>query len=98
MPAKSSPLDAIPTSVLKTCIDVFTPLIARLAQLSFAEGKFPECYKIASVAPLPKKKGADIDDVTNYRPISNLHTISKILEKILMSKVLAHQEEIYPIL
>ena len=92
MPAKSSPLDAIPTSALKTCIDVFAPIIARLARLSFSEGKFPEHYKSASVTPLLKKKGVDIDDVTNYRPISNLHTISKIVERIFMSRVLAHVE------
>jgi hypothetical protein len=45
MPAKSSPLDSIPTSVIKTCAETFALLIARLVTLSFAEGEFPEKYK-----------------------------------------------------
>jgi len=56
MPNKSSPFDSIPTSVIKSCSDVFAPLIAHLAKLSFSEGKFPSRYKTASVTPLLKKK------------------------------------------
>ena len=52
MPAKSSPMDAFPTSIMKSCADIFSPLIARLAALSFKEGVFPERYKTASVTPL----------------------------------------------
>ena len=37
MSSKSSPMDFMPTSVLKKCSGVFAPLIARLANLSFAE-------------------------------------------------------------
>ena len=60
MPAKSSPLDSIPTSVLKSCVDLFAPLIARLAGLCFDEGVFPARYKTACVTPLLKKKCLDI--------------------------------------
>ena len=49
MPAKSSPVDEIPTSIIKSCVDVLEPLIARLATLSFREGVFPAIYKTASV-------------------------------------------------
>ena len=37
MPGKSSPVDHIPTSVIKSCVDVFAALIAHLAKLSFSE-------------------------------------------------------------
>ena len=37
MPGKSSPVDHIPTFVIKSCVDVFAALIAKLA---FSEGKF----------------------------------------------------------
>ena len=40
MPAKSSPTDCIPTTVLKSCADVFAPPIARLAVLCLDEGVF----------------------------------------------------------
>ena len=34
MPSKSSPLDVLPCSLLKTCTDTFSPVIAKLANLS----------------------------------------------------------------
>ena len=71
MSSKSSPVDCIPTSIIKTCPDVFAPLIAYLAKLSFSEGRFPSRYKTASVTPLLKKKDLDSEAACNYRPISN---------------------------
>src|SRR5664279_1244603 len=78
MPAKSSPLDTVPTSVLKSCIDIFAPAISTLANVSFAQGVFPARFKTAQVLPLLKKKGLDKAQPSNYRPISNLVTISKL--------------------
>ena len=80
IPAKSSKMDAILTSLLKSCADVFAPLIARLAAMSFRDGTFPSRFKTASVTPLLKKPGLDSDVPGNFRPISNLNNISKILE------------------
>jgi hypothetical protein len=42
--------------------------------------------------PLLKKKGFDRDNAANYRPISNLHTVSKIAENCFMPRVIAHIE------
>ena len=81
IPGKSSSMDALPTALLKSCADVFAPLIARLAALSFCDGQFPSRFKIASVTPLLKKPGLDSDVPGNFRPISNLNNISKILER-----------------
>jgi hypothetical protein len=92
MPAKSSPIDCIPTSVLKSNSDIFAPLIARLAALCFNEGVFPQRFKTACVTPLIKKKGMDEDSAANYRPISNLHTISKIIERLFLTRVIDHVE------
>ena len=93
MPAKSSPLDSIPTSVIKTCAETFAVLVTRLITLSFAEGKFPDKYKFASVTPLLKKEGLDSDSFSNYRPISNLQTISKIVERVFMSRLVDHVKQ-----
>jgi len=92
MPNKSSLVDSIPTSVIKSCYDVFALLIAHLAKLSFSEGKFPSRYKTASVTPLLKKKELDPDIASNYRPISNLYTISKMLERLFMAHMRPHVE------
>jgi hypothetical protein len=56
MPANSSPVDTILTSIIKSCADVFASLIKRLVELSFNEGVFLACYETASVTPLLKKK------------------------------------------
>jgi len=87
---KTSPLDYIHTSVLKACSDQFAPLIVHLANLSFAEGRFPDQFKLAQVTPLLKKVGLDASDPTNYRPISNLNTISKIIERLCLARLLPH--------
>ena len=92
MPAKSSPIDSIPTSIIKSCSEIFSILITRLATLSFRDGSFPGCYKTASVTPLLKKKDLDRDNPANFRPISNLHTISKVLERLFLSRINAHVE------
>ena len=60
MPSKSSPLDVLPCTLLKSCADVFAPVITRLANMSFQSGKFPACYKRAQVLPLLKKAGLDL--------------------------------------
>jgi hypothetical protein len=66
------------------------PLICRLANLSFTEGIFPEIFKVGKITPLLKKRGADINDPANYRPITNLNTIGKILERLAQVQLRQH--------
>ena len=61
---------------------MFAPLITRITTLYFHEEIFPSTYKAVSAEPLLKKEGLDLDNVTYYRPISNLQTISKIVERL----------------
>ena len=90
LPGKTSPLDVIPTSLLKNCTDIFVPIIVRLANLSFGEGKFPSKFARAQVTPILKKDGLDPEIPSNYRPISNLNTLSKILERLFLSRLKIH--------
>ena len=85
MPSKKSPLDVLPCSLLKACTETFSPVIAKLANLSMQTRKFPSRYKQAEVLPLLKKSGLDRSSLENYRQISNLSTISKILERLICS-------------
>ena len=73
--------------MVKACSDVFAPMITKLANLSFAEGRFPSQFKLAQVTPLLKKAGLDTSDPANYRPISNLNTISKIIESLVLARL-----------
>jgi hypothetical protein len=89
---KSSPIDIIPTSIIKSCCDVFAPYSHRLAALSLSEGDFPSRYKTAAVTSLFKKKGPDRHNTANNRPIFNLHPVSKIVHRLFLSRVAAHME------
>lgn len=88
--SSTSNQDFLPTSLLKSCPAVFSEIICHLANLSFATGVFPSQFKSASVTPLLKKPHLDPSCLSNYRPISHLNTISKILERLLLSVLQPH--------
>ena len=90
MSNKSSPLDYIPTSLLKSCANTFSILISHLANLSFTQATFPSKFKLALISPLLKKPGLPKSDLANFRPISNLNTIGKILERLALSRFFPH--------
>jgi len=84
---KSSPLDVLPASLLRSSVNVFAPILAHMANLSFAERCFPTAFKTAQVLPLLKKAGLDRDDMSSYRPISNLTTASKVIERLFLNRL-----------
>ena len=51
---------------------------------------FPSCYKLGHVIPLLKKPGMPKKDPSSYRPITNLCTFSKILEKLVLARLRPH--------
>ena len=71
-PAKSCELDPVPTWLLKHLASVIAPTICHLCNLSMKNGVFTAQLKQARVQPLLKKSCLDPDDVSSYRPISNL--------------------------
>ena len=88
--SKSSPIDIIPVSLLKSCHHTFAVLLARLADISFSSGKFPDLYKVARITPLPKKPSLDPSDLSSYRPIANLRTMGKLLERLAQAQLRPH--------
>jgi hypothetical protein len=62
----------------------------RLANPSFAERRFPDRFKMAQITLLLKKNGLHASDPANYRPISNLNTISKIIERLCLARLTPH--------
>jgi len=55
--------------------------------LSFSQGTFPSKFKHASVTPPLKNPGLDPTVSANFRPISNLNKISKILERLFLTRL-----------
>jgi len=74
-------------SVLKLCPSLFSDLIAHL---SFSKGVFQSKLKHASVSPILKKPNLDPSELANYRPISKLNNISKILERLFLTSLQPH--------
>ena len=86
----SCTLAIIPTFLLKSCLDSLIIPITNIVNLSLSEGTFPNSFKSAVVRPLLKKHNLPIDDLSSYRPISNLNFISKVLERIIHSRINNH--------
>ena len=79
-------IDSISIPIFKEYRDLFSHILADLINICFETGTFPKSCKKAIVLPLHKKDNPDI--MTNYRPISILPKLSKIIEKCLKSRLL----------
>ena len=80
----SSGFDNISNIILKKLKSAIVPPLTQIVNLSLASGIFPEKMKHADVVPLYKNKNRK--EVSNYRPISLLLTLSKILEKVMYTR------------
>ena len=56
----------------------------------FDHGGFPISCKSSIVIPLIKKPGLDREMLKNYRPVSNLSFLSKVIEKVISIRILGH--------
>ena len=83
-------LDSIPTRLLKDVMSLIGTSILDQINLSLNSGYVPQVFKVAVMKPLLKKPSLDPDILANYRPISNLPFISKILERVVASQLGDH--------
>lgn len=88
---KATGHDKIPPKFLRDSAASLAPIIAHIINLSIKQGHVPQDFKLAKVTPL-HKKGSKLDP-GNYRPISILSSISKIMEKIVYEQVTKYLEE-----
>ena len=80
---------------LKDGAEVLAKPITDLCNLSITSGKIPDSRKIAKLKPIYKK--GSLTEASNYRPISLLPLISKVIEKVIHDQTSAFLEiqEIY---
>ena len=76
--------------MLKNCLDILVTPITDIINISMEPSTFPLNFKEAHVGPLLKKTSLPKNELKNYRPVSNLSFISKILEKIVANRLQAH--------
>ena len=90
MSNKSSPLNYIPISLLKSCADTFSILISHLANLSFTQATFPSKFKLALISPLLKNLVYQSQILQISDQYQNLNTIGEILERLALSHFFPH--------
>lgn len=82
---KSQGSDGISAAVIKVHYAAFSTLLREVFNNCINTGNFPDCLKVARVIPI--FKSGERTDVSNYRPISILSTLSKILEQLLVDRL-----------
>lgn len=83
----TSDIDPIPTTFLKRVFSTVSSHILDIINTSLKSGTFPDTFKTAVIKPILKKVNLDSSILANYRPISNLPFISKVLEKIVATQI-----------
>jgi len=84
-------LEALPTSFFKSVLNSFRPSEADLLEVvsaSLLSRSFP---KLSENCNYLKKSNLDKTILSNYRPISNLPFVSKIIEKVVFNKKICNQ-------
>ena len=89
---KSSPSDILPTELLKENIDILLPTLCDLVNLSLSTGSM-DGLKVADVIPTIKGFGNDPNEKKNYRPISNLTFLGKLVERVVLRQLNAHLDK-----
>ena len=77
--------------IVKQLIPYLVIPLEHIFNISLQTGVFPDSMKIARVIPL--FKNGNMNDFTNYRPISLLSQFSKILENIFHNRMMSFIEE-----
>lgn len=88
---KAPGVDGITAETLKAIKKYIIKPLAYLINEIFSVGIFPQCLKNAIIKPLFKK--GDKFDMTNYRPISLISSLAKIVERIIKKRLLKFLEK-----
>jgi len=90
---KSCSLDPMPTKLIKNYLEPLLPVITRIINMSLDQATMPSLLKEAVLTPILKKSSLDKENLQNFRPISNLAFISKMIEKVVDHQITVYIEE-----
>ena len=85
-------LDSIPTSLLKAILPTLLPTIQTIVNSSLSTSCMPSDLKQATVTPLIKKSSLDQENLQNFRPVSNLAYIGKLIESAAVNQMNEHMD------
>jgi len=86
-------LDPFPTKLIVKLLPELGPAITKIINLALSSGQFPPQLKSALVKPLIKKPSLDCELLKNYRPVSNLSFLSKLIEKVIATRLFTHMKD-----
>ena len=89
--AKANGPDNISNKLLRETATAIASPLASIFNKSLSSGQFPDEWKRANVVPVFKKENRQI--IKNYRPISLLPCVSKVLERLVFNQLLAYCQE-----
>ena len=92
---KASGPDGVSATMLKATASSIAPAITKLFNKTIQLGQIPNDWKLSSIVPIPKGNAAS--SVSNYRPISLLPILSKLLERHMYYLIVSHLEVHSPI-
>ena len=96
MASKSCELDVVPTTLFKAILPHIIDTLVKIINASLEQGVFAKKWKMAIVRPLLKKLGLDLT-FKNYRLVSNLCFLSKVLEKCALKQLDEHCKKYAPL-
>ena len=88
-PTKSTGSDGIPGLVLRQSAPVIAPTLQIIFNTSLRSGYVPKSFKLSHVSPL--YKSGDKATASNYRPVSLLPIVSRLLETIVKSTLVGYR-------
>ena len=80
----SSP-DGISSQMIRGTATAISPAITKIFNLSLKQSRVPDLWKVSNVTPIPKD--GNLTSPCNYRPISLLSLISKVLERVVHTRM-----------
>ena len=92
-PQKFSALDPVPVCLLTSCLPELLPIIVKIINGSLCSSSVSSSLKDALITPILKKPSLDPEDLKNFRPVSNLPYISKIIERVVAAQLNKHMSE-----
>uniref|UniRef100_A0A8C6Q3C2 Reverse transcriptase domain-containing protein n=1 Tax=Nothobranchius furzeri TaxID=105023 RepID=A0A8C6Q3C2_NOTFU len=90
MKPSGCPDDIVPARLFQEVLPVVAPHVLNIINSSLVSGIIPSVFKHAVLQPLLKKSGLDPTDLGNFRPISKLPFLSKVMEKVVYNQIMPH--------
>ena len=93
---KSNGPDGISAKMLKGVAGSVTPVLVHLFNLSISNATVPSTWKASRIVPIPKDSTQN-PTPSNFRPISLLSVTSKLLERVIYSRIQSFVETTHPV-